>query len=135
MATTKEPTGWIGWVGFASFMLLLGGMFALLAGVVALFKDTTVYNSATNNAFILSYDQWGWAHILIGLLAVWAGSSLMRGGMYGRIIAVLVALVSAVVNVAFIPVYPIWATIIVVVDVLVIFAVTVHGREMKGLSE
>ncbi|MCW2510368.1 MAG: hypothetical protein JWP68_3516, partial [Modestobacter sp.] len=32
----------------------------------------------------------------------------------------------------FIEAYPLWSVIVVTVDVLVIYALTVHGREMGG---
>lgn len=134
MANYKEPTGWVGWVGFASFMLLLGGIFAVIAGVTALFKDTTVYNSATNTAWVLSYNQWGWAHILLGFLTIMASASLMKGGLYGRTFAVIVALLSASANMAFVPIYPVWSILVITIDILVIFAVTVHGKEVKNLQ-
>lgn len=129
---TNEMSGWVGWIGFASFMLLLGGAFALIAGFVALFKDTVVYQASSNTAWVLSYTQWGWAHILLGLLAILAAGSLASGKMYGRVIAVLVALGSAVANMAFVPVYPVWSLLIITVDILVIWAVTVHGGELKA---
>src|SRR4051794_25646987 len=94
----SQMSGWVGWIGFASFMLLLGGLFSGLAGLVALFKDTVVYNSATNSVWILSYTQWGWVQIIIGILAITAAVSLMAGGLYGRIIAIVVALLSAIAN-------------------------------------
>jgi hypothetical protein len=127
----SEMSGWVGWVGFASFMMLLAGVFALLAGFVALFKDTAVYHSATNTVWVLSYTQWGWAHIILGFLAILAAGSLMAGHMFGRVIAVWVALLSAFANMAFVPVYPVWSIMVIVVDILVIYAVTVHGGELK----
>lgn len=131
MSKNNEVTGWVGWIGFASFMLLLGGAFSVIAGFVALFKHTVVFNAATNNAWVMSYDQWGWIHILIGILAILAAGSLMSGGVYGRTIAVLIAFVGAVANMAFVPIYPFWALLLVTVNILIIWAVLVHGSEVK----
>jgi hypothetical protein len=129
--SNNEMSGWVGWIGFASFMLLLSGAFALMAGFVALFKDDVVYHAATNTAWILDYTQWGWVHIIAGVLAILAAGSLMSGNMYGRVFAVLIALLSAVANMAFVPVYPVWSLLIITVDILVIWAVTVHGSEVR----
>ena len=128
---SNEMSGWVGWIGFASFMLLLGGAFALMAGFVALFKDQVVYHAATNTTWILDYTQWGWVHIIAGSLAIIAAGSLMSGNLYGRTFAVLIALLSAVANMAFVPVYPVWSILIITIDILVIWAVTVHGGELK----
>lgn len=123
-------SGWLGWVGFASIMLLLMGAFSALAGFVALFKDTVVYG-ASGAVWVLSYTQWGWVHIIAGLLAILAATSLASGHMYGRVIAILVALLSAIVNMAFIPVYPFWSIMVIAIDVMVIYAVSVHAGELK----
>ena len=49
--------------------------------------------------------------------------------MWARVVAVLVALLSALVNLAFLSAYPVWSTIMIAVDILVIYAVIAHGRE------
>lgn len=134
----KNPTemsSWFGWVGFAAFMLMLGGIFALFTGFVALFQSGTVFVHTANSAWLLTYTQWGWVHMLVGALTLLAAGSLMAGQMYGRIVAILVALLSAAVNMAFIPMYPFWSIMVVTIDVLVIYAVAVHGSELKQLSE
>lgn len=129
----NQVTGWVGWIGFASFMLYLAGFFSIVAGLVALFTDT-VYVIGEQAIWALDYTQWGWIHIIVGVLALVAGGSLMQGKGFGRVIAVLVAFSSAVANMLFIPIYPIWALLIIVIDVLIIYAVIVHGGEMKDLQ-
>jgi hypothetical protein len=39
---------------------------------------------------------------------------------------------SALLNIGFLSAYPIWSTIMIAIDVLVIWAVMVHGREMRS---
>ncbi len=41
-------------------------------------------------------------------------------------------MLSAVLNLAFIPAYPVWSTVVIAVDVIVIYAIVVHGRELKS---
>ena len=128
--TNNEMTGWVGWIGFASLMLYLVGIFHIIAGFAALFNDK-VYAVGPNAFWILDLTQWGWIHTLGGVLAILAASSLLKGGVYGRTVADLVALFSAIVNMAFVPVYPIWSIIMVTISVLVVWAVVVHGSEVK----
>lgn len=132
MAKSNEPTGWVGWIGFASFMLLLGGIFAIVAGIAALFKDTVVYQGAAT--WVLDYSTWGWAHIILGLFAWGAAGSLAAGNLYGRTFAVIIALLSATANMAFVPIYPVWSILIITIDILIIWAVIVHGKEVKNLQ-
>lgn len=133
MKNNNEMSGWVGWVGFASIMLYLAGFFHLIAGFVALFKNT-VYVVGTNNLWALDYTQWGWIHVLGGLLLILAASSLATGKMYGRIVAVCAALLSAAVNMLFVPVYPIWSILTMAISVMVIYAVVVHGSDLKNLK-
>lgn len=114
-------------------MLILVGFFHVVTGLVGLFNNE-VFIVGPENVWLVNYTTWGWAHILWGLLSVWAGSSLAKGNMFGRVVAVLVAVTSAMVSLAFVPVYPIWSILIITIDVLVLYAVTVHGKEMKELQ-
>ena len=41
---------------------------------------------------------------------------------------------SALVNITFLSASPVWATIMIAIDVLAIWALTVHGEEMSPIS-
>lgn len=125
-----EVTGWVGWIGFASLMLYLAGFMHIITGLAALLNDN-VYLATPSALWVLDITQWGWAHVLVGLIAILAANSLLQGHGFGRTVAVLVAMTSAIANMAFIPTYPIWATVIIAVDILVIYGVVVHGGELK----
>jgi len=127
---TNSESGWMGWVGFAAIMLALIGIFHMIMGFVALFQED-VYTVTNSAVWVFDYSQWGWIHIVGGLLAFLAAGSLAQGFMYGRVVAVLVAMASVVANMAFVPVYPVWSLMMVTVGVLVIWAVVVHGDELK----
>jgi hypothetical protein len=131
-ATYDAPTGWTGWVAFASTMMVLLGTFQAVEGLVAIFDDG--YYRVTQGGLVLSvdYTAWGWAHLLLGLLIVLAGIGVMAGNLAARTVAVILAGLSAIANVLFIEAYPLWSMIVITVDVLVIYALTVHGREMKS---
>ncbi len=129
----NDATGWVGWIGFASLMMMLAGVFHIIAGFVALFQED-VFVAAPNALWVFDYSQWGWIHMLGGALALIAAGSLMQGKLFGRTMVILVAMFSAIANMAFVPVYPVWSLMIVTIDVLVIWAVAVHGKEMKDLQ-
>ncbi|USN95566.1 MAG: hypothetical protein H6793_00135 [Candidatus Nomurabacteria bacterium] len=131
MAKQKDvDSGWTGWIGFASIVLAIVGVFHIIAGFVALFQND-VYAVTNNAVWMFDYSQWGWIHTIGGVLAFLAAGSLAQGHMYGRIVAVLVATGSVIANMLFVPVYPIWSIMMVTIGVLVIWAVTVHGKEMR----
>ena len=125
---TGDVTGWVGWVAFAGIMLIMLGVFQAIEGFVAIF-DNGYYLVRPNGLVInVDYTAWGWLHLIIGLIAVAVGLGLMTGNMVARIVGVIIAGISATVNLLFIGAYPVWSTIIIAVDVIVIYAIVVHGR-------
>jgi hypothetical protein len=80
----------------------------------------------------VDYTAWGWIHLIVGLVAIAVGLGLMAGNMVARIVGVIFAVISATLNVLFIGAYPVWSTIVIAVDVIVIYAIVVHGRELKA---
>lgn len=125
------PTGWLGVVLFGGIMLLMVGGFQIIQGFVALFRDEYYLVSPNGLVIELDYTAWGWTHLIIGLIAVATGVGVMVGQMWARVVGIVIAVVSALVNVAFLSAYPIWSTIVIAMDVLVIYALAVHGREAR----
>jgi len=132
--TEAGPTGWVGWIAFAGTMMLLLGTFHVIQGLIALFQNEYYLVGANGLTVHLDYTAWGWTHVVLGILVVLAGLGLLAGQMWARVFAVILAFASAVVNVGFLAAYPVWSTIMIAIDVLVIWAVIVHGREMKAID-
>lgn len=130
---SNEPTGWVGWVYFAGFMLVLSGILQSLAGLTALLNDE--YFVITKRA-ILSIDitAWGWIHLVLGVIVLCAGVALFKGSMWARVVGVIVAIASFIAQFAFVSSYPIWSITAMVISLLVIYALTVHGNEAKDLE-
>ena len=126
-------SGWYGMVVFAATMMILLGTFHAIAGLVALFRDD--YFLVTQSGLVIDadYTTWGWVHLLLGILVVAAGAALYAGATWARFVAIVIAMLSAIVNLAFLSSYPLWSGIMIAVDVLVIYAVTVHGGRGDGL--
>jgi hypothetical protein len=125
-----QRTGWTGWISFAAIMLIIGGSLNLLYGVIAAVNDEWVVFTNRANVY-LDVSEWGWVHIILGGIVLLSGIGLFSGNIIARAVAVIVASISLLVNFFFIPVYPLWALTVIVIDVLVIWAVTAHGREMR----
>jgi hypothetical protein len=132
VAYGPEPTAWTGWVVFASAMMFLLGSFQAIQGLVAIFDDG--YYGVTENGLVVNvdYTAWGWAHLILGVLILVSAVGVLAGNVAARTVAVLLAGLSAIANLLFIAAYPLWSVIVITVDILVIYALTVHGRELKG---
>jgi hypothetical protein len=130
MAQNNKPvvTGWVGWVYFAAFMMVLIGFFQIILGLTALLNDTYFAN-LHGTLVVLDYTTWGWVHLTFGVIALLAGMSLFNGSAWARVVAILLATMNLLGQFVFLSVYPVWSIILMVVDVLVIYALTVHGGE------
>jgi hypothetical protein len=129
-----QPTGqtaWVGWIAFAGLMMVMLGTFHAVQGLVALFKDEYFLVGKSGLTLHVDFTTWGWIHIIGGIIIIAAGVGLFVGKVWARTIGVILAMVSAVVNVSFLAAYPIWSAIMIAVDVLVIWAITVHGSELR----
>ena len=128
----SEPTGWVGWIGFAGIILILNGVFSAVQGFMALLGSNTYYLVSSGTLFLFDITGWGWWNIIIGALLVLTGIALFGGATWARIIAVILAALSAVGQMLLLPAQPWWALIVIAIDILVIYAVTAHGREVKN---
>jgi hypothetical protein len=120
-----------GWALFAVLMLVLGGGFQIINGLVALFRSGTYLVGRNGLAVNVDYTTWGWVHMGLGVLAIVAAVGLMRGHLWARILGVTLAVISAIVYMAFIPALPALSLVVIAVDVLIVYAITVHGGELK----
>jgi hypothetical protein len=127
----EAVSGWTGWVVFAGVVMVMMGTFHAIQGLVALFQDSYYVVRESGLVVQLDYTAWGWIHLGLGILVVLAGIALLAGQMWARVIAVVLAFASAIVNVTFMSAYPLWSLAMIALDVVVIWAVTVHGNELK----
>jgi len=127
--TSREPTisGWVvGGITFAGTMLILIGMFQAIDGLVAIFNDD-FFLVTQNYTFNLDTTAWGWIHLLLGIVMVLAGWSIFAGKTWAAVVALTLAMLSAVANFFFIPYYPFWSLIMIALDCWVIWALTRPG--------
>jgi hypothetical protein len=126
----NEPTGWTGWIVFAGLMLMIVGTLNAINGLIAIINDDWVVFT-NNDSVSIDVTGWGWIHLILGVVVILAGVGVFSGNVLARTVGVVVAGISVIANFLWLPVYPIWSTIIIAVDVLVIWALTAHGSEMR----
>ncbi|MEX1126471.1 MAG: hypothetical protein WD895_06490 [Acidimicrobiia bacterium] len=124
------PAMAIGAIMFAGIMMAMNGIFSAIVGLVALAKDD-FYVVLPNYVLELDSTTWGWIHLIAGIVVALAGFAVLTGKTWARVVGILVASLSAIANFAFIPYYPIWSLLIIAIDVVVIWALATHGRQMS----
>jgi hypothetical protein len=124
---SPAPSGWAaGGVMFAAVMMLMIGLFQAIAGLVAIFNDE-FFVVTDNYTFDLDVTAWGWLHLLIGVLLLVAGWALFSAKLWAGIVAMFLAVISAVSNFFFIPYYPFWSILMIALACWVIWALTRPG--------
>jgi hypothetical protein len=129
----REVSGWtVGFAVFAGVMLMLVGVFHALAGLAAIIDDQ-YFVVSRNYAFEVDTTAWGWIHLIFGVIVAFAGYRIFSGVTWARIVGITVASISAVGNFFFIPYQPVWAVLIIALDVLVIAALCAYSpAEAQG---
>jgi hypothetical protein len=86
-----------------------------------------------NAEYIVSnLKTWGWVTLVIGIIEVLAAGSLWRGGLFGRVMGVLAAALSAIAALLAIPAYPFWSLAIFALSIVIIQQISAHGTEGRG---
>ena len=115
--------GWAnGGMVFAATLMIVLGIYHVFLGIAAIVEDQFFVVGA-NYAYEIDTTAWGWIHLGVGALATVAGFFLFTGRTWARIVAITLAVVSAVANFFFIPYYPLWALLLIAMDIFIIWAV------------
>ena len=109
--------------------MIMAGVFEALAGVVALFTND-FYVTTRHYVFEFDATSWGVIHLLLGALVAVAGFAVLSGKTWGRVFGIVLVGLSAVANFASVPYYPFWSLAVIALDVLVLWSLVVHGRDV-----
>ena len=131
----SEVTGWAGWIAFAGTMMMLIGVFHVFEGIIALFRSNVLVIPEGGLVVSVSFTQWGWVQLIAGVVIFAAGLGVFTGRTWARVVGVILASISAILNFAFVTAFPVWSLTVIALDVVVIYALTAHGAEMKRAKD
>ena len=126
---TRGGRLWSGVIAFAALMMMFLGAVHLFGGFIAVFEDDHYVVNSSGLFVTVDYTVWGVVHMVIGVVMVMAGGALFFRRTWARVVTILAALVSALINFAFLPAYPVWYALMIGIDVLIVWAVTMHADE------
>jgi hypothetical protein len=131
----NEISPWaVGFIAFAGFLMIMAGFFHAISGLVAILDDE-FYVVTPDYVFQFDSTTWGWIHLIAGILVGLAGLALFSGAVWARTVAFVVVLASAVTAFAWIPWYPVWAVIVIAIDIVILWALVAHGRDIASARE
>jgi hypothetical protein len=126
----KDPSvAAVGVIIFAVVLMVIQGFMQAFEGLVALVNDS-FYVVGEEYVFQFDVTTWGWIHVIIGTVSVLAGVFLLKGATWARVVAVVMASIGIIANFLWMPYYPLWSLTLIGFDVVVIWAVTAHGRDI-----
>jgi hypothetical protein len=119
-----------GWVTFAGILLLITGSLNVIYGIAAIGDSRFFVQDA--KYMISNLNTWGWITLGIGLIQVLAAGSLWNGGLFGRILGIGAASISAIAALLAIPAYPLWSLAIFAISIVIVHQISAHGTEGRG---
>jgi hypothetical protein len=129
-ASDTGTSAWaVGLEVFAGVTLAVVGFFQGASGLVGLLNDP-FYVVGERWAFTFNTTAWGWIHLALGAILLASGIGIFTGNVLARGIGVIAAAVSAVAMFLWLPYYPVWAVLVIALDVAIIWALTMHGRDI-----
>jgi hypothetical protein len=127
----RQVTAWVGWVFFGAFALLTAGLFNIVGGLIAAFSPKDVLAWSGHSVVLVDVSAWGWVHFALGVLMVLVGLFLFGGRTWARAVAAVLVVLNLLAQFVSLPITPWWSLVVLVLDVLVLWAITVHGDEVE----
>lgn len=126
MTTSRIPhtTGWLSFAGIVAFVV---GIFNVIDGLVALFRND-YYLVTSQDILVFDFATWGWIWLLLGLAQIAVGAGILAGQPWARAAGVAMAVLAAVGQLAFLRAFPVWSVLVIGMCVLLVYALTAHPR-------
>lgn len=125
MATRGTTTAWTGWVIFAALMMIIVGVINILQGLVGLFTPTRTVVVA-GQLYVLNIFGWALIVLIFGAVLVCVGLGAWTGRSWARYSAIVVVALHAITQIGWIAAYPVWSLLMLALDVVVLYALTVR---------
>ncbi len=117
-----------GWRTFSGVIFYLVGVFNVIGGLAALFKDE-IFVVGKDGLLVADYTTWGWFLLIVGLLQLAVGVGIFRGRGWGRVLGVILASLSAMLHIAFLVAFPAFSLITITLAVVVIYGLIVPDEQ------
>jgi hypothetical protein len=122
-----------GLVTFAGVMLMIAGVLNTLYGIAAIDKANVFVHNARYVFGDLS--TFGWFVLALGIVQVFAALAIWRGAPWGRWFGVASASANMILQVLWLPAYPILALTIIPLDIIAIYGLLAYGGRRRAARE
>ncbi|MFF8913044.1 hypothetical protein ACF08M_06905 [Streptomyces sp. NPDC015032] len=124
----------------AAVLMIVGGAMAIFEGIAAIAKGG-LFLPTRHYVFEFNLTGWGWIHLILGIVLVLAGCAVFSGAVWARFFGVAIAGLGAIANFLWVPYYPVWATVLIALNLLIAWALCAgmhdeverdHGARYRG---
>jgi hypothetical protein len=132
----RMPSGAaVGWISFAGFLMMIVGGFKILQGLGWVINSNNLFPENKDAILGQNANSWGWFMIVLGTVLLLAGLAVFSGNVLARTVGVIAAIVSAFSAFASMTFYPFWGLVVIGMDIAIVWALTVHGRDIQKAQE
>jgi len=121
-----------GWVVFSGSLLAIAAVANLIYGIVLLVNDEWV---ALTPQAVVTFDLTtvGVAYLLFAALQFFVSMGIFHGDLWARVLGIIGAALNLLAQFAFMSVYPAWSWVVIIINGLIIYGLSVHGDEVAEL--
>jgi hypothetical protein len=119
------------WIAFAGVMMVILGFLDAIWGLAAILNDEVVVVGG-HGALIFDITTWGWFQLILGAVIGLTGFGLLVGNEVARVLGIFLLAINAILQVVWFPAAPLWAFLMIVLDVVIIYQLTVNWTEQEG---
>ena len=117
-----------GWAAFAGVVMLVIGILDAIYGLAALLNDNVITTAGGGSGVIIwDFTTWGWIHLIVGVILILTAFGLFSAAGWARVVAIVVCVIGAVVQVGMITAFPIWSFLMILLYIAVIYNLTARG--------
>ena len=111
------------WLMFAGLLIFFVGLWNVFEGGIALFRTAFF----TASPLFGNLTVWAFVWLALGLLQIGVAYAIIAGSNVGRWIGVVLVVAGSLIHMLSVPIYPFWSLTVLALDVVVLYALLVHG--------
>jgi hypothetical protein len=116
-----------GWLVFAAVVLVFAGVMRIFDAVWAFRFNGTLPDHLSDSVFGDSLTTYGWIYLIVGAILILSGIGVLYRSQFSRWIGVIAAAIGGLSAVAWLPYYPFWSMVYILLAVLIMYGLIAYG--------
>jgi hypothetical protein len=123
-----------GWRFFAGTVLGIAAIMRFFDAIWAWSYNGAVPENLQNALFGHSLNTYGWVYLIVAIVLVVSSVGVLTGNPFARWIGIFAGAIMSISAVWWMPYYPIWSVMYVILGVMVIYALAAYGSRESALG-